>query len=689
MRLLNTGNFEVKLFGEDQVPPYAILSHTWNEEEVTLQDMEGTDAANKKGYEKIKGCCSIASANGFEYVWIDTCCIDKASSAELSEAINSMYYWYQEAKVCYTYLADVPSKSKFSDSRWFTRGWTLQELIAPSSVIFFDEEWKKLGTKETLRQDVFDCTGIPIGILLGDDELETSSIAQRMSWAAKRKTSRIEDRAYCLLGIFGINMPLIYGERDAAFIRLQEEILRISDDHSLFAWKSLDNRGGLLASSPASFIDSYNVVQSRPFGSFNNPLTVSSRGIHLELRFIGRGHRGLGLAILHCKERGGDDTWIAIYVRDLDMTMERFERVQSEELESLDLRKFGPSEYPVRRICIQMGRMARMRRSRDLGKHASLPPEIYPDGTPRKLMNFEGPTTLLRAAGKGLEDDVWLLLTRSNVGINLKDKNGWTALTHAIIGGHEATFKMLLARREVDANSKDSGGRTALSWAAENGREAMVKLLLDNGADLEAKDNKGRTPLSRAADSGHEVVVTLLLEKGADLKATAENDQKLLFWAIENGHEAVVKLLLDKGADLETETEDGQTPLSWAAQYGHRAMVQLLLDRGADFEAKARDDRTPLSWAAQNGHKAVVKLLLDKGADLEVKDENGSTPLSSAAFSGHEVVVRLLLDKGADLKAMDYSHRTPLSCAIYCRHEAVVKLLVDKSADLKDKGVFG
>jgi hypothetical protein len=125
MRLLNTGNFEVKLFGEDQVPPYAILSHTWNEEEVTLQDMEGTDAANKKGYEKIKGCCSIASANGFEYVWIDTCCIDKASGAELSEAINSMYYWYQEAKVCYTYLADVPLKSKFSDSRWFTRGWTL------------------------------------------------------------------------------------------------------------------------------------------------------------------------------------------------------------------------------------------------------------------------------------------------------------------------------------------------------------------------------------------------------------------------------------------------------------------------------------------------------------------------------------------------------------------------------------
>src|SRR6266702_4059585 len=158
MRLLNTGNFEVKSFEDDEVPPYAILSHTWDEEEVTLQDMEGTRAVNKKGYEKVKHCCSVASANGFEYVWIDTCCIDKASSAELSEAINSMYLWYQEAKECYAYLADVPSKSKFSGSRWFTRGWTLQELIAPSTVMFFDEEWKKLGTKETLRQDISDCT---------------------------------------------------------------------------------------------------------------------------------------------------------------------------------------------------------------------------------------------------------------------------------------------------------------------------------------------------------------------------------------------------------------------------------------------------------------------------------------------------------------------------------------------------
>jgi hypothetical protein len=245
-------------------------------------------------------CGKQAAQDGLQYFWADTCCIDKTSSAELSEAINSMYHWYQEAEVCYAYLADAPSRSEFRDSRWFTRGWTLQELIAPSVVVFLDENWRQLGTKANLRQVVSDRTSIPVNILSGDDDLESFSVAQKMAWAARRETSRIEDRAYCLMGIFGINMPLLYGERESAFIRLQEGIMKISDDHSLFAWKSPDNRGGLLATSPSSFIDSYNIVQFNPFNTINSSFTTSSKGIHLELRFIGRGHRGLGVAILHC-----------------------------------------------------------------------------------------------------------------------------------------------------------------------------------------------------------------------------------------------------------------------------------------------------------------------------------------------------------------------------------------------------
>src|SRR3984885_15797145 len=264
MRLLNTTKRELEEFGGNEIPLYAILSHTWGESEITFQDIEG-DAEEKVGYEKVRETCSRAAADGFDYVWIDTCCIDKTSSAELSEAINSMYRWYQESGVCYAYLADVPPNAvdyqtgtigpEFSKSRWFTRGWTLQELIAPSTVIILDQKWQEIGTKSSLQRVISEITGIPTNILLGGD-LEDASIAQRMSWASKRKTTRIEDLAYCLMGIFGINMPLLYGEGERAFTRLQEEIMKVSDDHSLFAWKSSEKYAGLLTTSPAALLNS-------------------------------------------------------------------------------------------------------------------------------------------------------------------------------------------------------------------------------------------------------------------------------------------------------------------------------------------------------------------------------------------------------------------------------------------------
>jgi hypothetical protein len=259
MRLLGTeesdrGEFEIEEFTDGEIPSYAILSHRWGDEEVTFQDIKGACAATRKGHEKVKKCCELARRRGFKYIWMDTCCIDKTSSVELSEAINSMYRWYQDARECYAYLADVQSESEFRNSAWFTRGWTLQELIAPSILIFLNEQWKELGDKKSLNQLVFDRTGIPVRILSGDDDLETASIAQRMSWAAKRRTTKIEDRAYSLMGIFGINMPLLYGEGELALVRLQEEIMKVSDDHSIFAWKCKgQNHGGLLATSPDAF----------------------------------------------------------------------------------------------------------------------------------------------------------------------------------------------------------------------------------------------------------------------------------------------------------------------------------------------------------------------------------------------------------------------------------------------------
>jgi ankyrin repeat protein len=621
MRLLrrcDTGDFSLTQFGDEDIPPYAILSHTWgaDTEEVTFEDLTNGTGKDKPGYVKIRFCGEQARLDNLHYFWIDTCCIDKRSSAELSEAINSMYRWYQDANVCYAYLADVPSKAKFSGSRWFTRGWTLQELIAPSKMIFFDEGWKELGTKENLRESVSNCTGIPGSVLSESDGVEKGSIAQRMSWGAKRRTTRLEDRAYCLMGIFGINMPLLYGEGERAFLRLQEEIMRISDDHSLFAWRSSDNRGGLLATSPASFIDSHKIVQSNPFDTFNSPLTVSSRGIHLEVRFIGRGRQGLGLAILHCKERGGEDKLIAIYVRDLFLTMEQFRRVQSEKFEQFDRRKFRLSQYPMRRICIQTGRLIS---KIPTNCHNIIPEDIYPDRMLTDLMNFGEPKSLLRAAERGLEDVVWLLLTRSDVNVGLKDKDGRTALRYAVMGGHKTVVKILLSNG-ANLESQDKNDQTSLSWAAENGYEAMVKLLLNEGANLESKDKYDRTPLLWAARNGYEAVVKLLLQEKAEVNTAAANNsgRTALQAAAEGGHLAVVEQLLQEKAEVNAAAayNSGRTALQAAAEKGHLAVVERLLQEKAEVNAAAAgyDGITALQAATEGGYTKIVACLLEAGA---------------------------------------------------------------------------
>lgn len=274
MRLLrsmlneSTNELDISLeeFSSD-VPPYAILSHQWGRtrDEVSYQDFMGphTAAKAKKGYRKIDYCCRQALKDGYEYSWVDTCCIDKTSSAELSEAINSMYAWYQQAQVCYAYLTDVPShddtvdvSSRFQSSDWFTRGWTLQELIAPRRMTFFTADWIEVGSKEQLAGAIQERTNVPAQLLSGDPSalLRNASVAQKMSWAAGRRTTRIEDRAYSLMGIFGVNIPIIYGEGLSAFRRLQEEIIRSSADHTIFVWQSDQYFSGLLAESPDGFV---------------------------------------------------------------------------------------------------------------------------------------------------------------------------------------------------------------------------------------------------------------------------------------------------------------------------------------------------------------------------------------------------------------------------------------------------
>jgi hypothetical protein len=281
---------------EADAPPYAILSHTWgnSEDELSFQDMVNiSHHRHKMGFHKIRSFCARARQDGYQYAWADTVCIDKSSSAELSEAINSMYKWYSKSAVCYVFLEDLPSKnttvSRFDlgKCRWFTRGWTLQELIAPEHVIFFNKSWEIVGLARDIASDISKITGIDHGTLLGAS-VKRISIARRMSWASRRITSRPEDLAYCLLGIFGINMPMLYGEGERAFIRLQQEIIRISNDQSIFAWSADETLGppksgywSLLAPSPAYFKDSYKYVPIRGLGQ-SVEHSVTSGGIFLE-----------------------------------------------------------------------------------------------------------------------------------------------------------------------------------------------------------------------------------------------------------------------------------------------------------------------------------------------------------------------------------------------------------------------
>jgi hypothetical protein len=204
MRLLHTKTLEFREFHQSQLPKYAILSHTWRHgEEVSFQEMSSKDRELKKGFAKIKITCRVALMDDLDYAWVDTCCIDKSSSAELSEAINCMYQWYSDAKRCYVYLDDLAAgpdlEKNLSDCRWFTRGWTLQELLAPnkaSRVRFYDKDWNYRGSKQRLSSIISTCTGIREEVLLKKVALKDCSVAERMSWAASRKTTRTEDKAY-------------------------------------------------------------------------------------------------------------------------------------------------------------------------------------------------------------------------------------------------------------------------------------------------------------------------------------------------------------------------------------------------------------------------------------------------------------------------------------------------------------
>lgn len=261
-------------------------------------------------------CCDLARSRALNWTWIDTICINRTSFAELSEAINSMYRWYQRSTECYVFLDDVkwlqdqdlPSSvdftyqnwQSFRNSRWFSRGWTLQELLAPDDVQFYSWDGTFLGCRSDLAEVSSSICGIGTDYLNKGCPIAHASVARRMSWAANRNTTKKEDVAYSHLGIFDISMPLLYGEGEKAFLRLQLAIMDRTDDDSILAWniKTLydstnDAWTGILARSPHDFHGSVTVARTALSSlsgnrAFTQPtqraVTLQSRTMPLGLR---------------------------------------------------------------------------------------------------------------------------------------------------------------------------------------------------------------------------------------------------------------------------------------------------------------------------------------------------------------------------------------------------------------------
>ncbi|KAI1175180.1 heterokaryon incompatibility protein-domain-containing protein [Nemania sp. FL0916] len=394
MRLLDTKLYRLVESNDvpSPFPPYAILSHTWisPKDEITYQDFKQrksdieNDIFKQKGWAKLRKYCDRAARDGWDWAWMDTCCIDKTNPADTQEAINAMFRWYQNASICYAYLEDVDAnevsngsdpnaggvpvdqdlddasnknnvanpdsdlrqalKKFLINAKWFTRGWTLQELLAPPYLVFVDCAWRRMGTRESWAAEIEKASNIDAKHLTSLDpgDFMSCSIAMRLSWASGRETTVEEDETYSLLGLFGISLPLIYGEgRLRAFNRLQRELITVYNDDSIFAWKAVNdrsessgvlNRGrhsagrGILAPSIREFWDS---SQIECFGLYGNSFTMTNRGLELQAkRWMNKIDPVKCVVCLNCGNTE-EDLHIGI---PLSRNNDSYERIQVDEL---------------------------------------------------------------------------------------------------------------------------------------------------------------------------------------------------------------------------------------------------------------------------------------------------------------------------------------------------------------------
>ncbi|KAI9148849.1 Vegetative incompatibility protein [Paramyrothecium foliicola] len=730
MRLINVKTSSLEEFHEDQVPAYAILSHTWGveAEELTFQDVEeGNVQKSGIGSTKFRFCCQQAEEDGYTHVWIDTCCINKADMVELSEAINSMFRWYERAAVCYVYLSDVAGNqnpreegSSFQSSRWFRRGWTLQELLAPTELVFYSSEWRVLGTKVQLCTTLERITGIPVSIVRGVGAIRCASIAQRMSWAARRKTKRKEDQAYCLLGVFGISMPMIYGEgSEKAFFRLQEHIIKNLRDQSILAWGltqdgCTEGRGGkgpkgLLAATPADFAHSGTIVPRDRTTSYLDSIEISGGSLRLSLSQVASSEGLVGL--LNCGPEADIQTVVGIRL--------------------FKTSPGGPEEYTRRGGCHFMKqtnlhsfsvRTALSVISNDSGpntkgethahwlydeddlKNAQLklievtPPSAW--DSRRAVITSEvlsrkdaRPSIVMKLRPQGPEGQDFILMLH----FNTKDGDIGARYCLATCARDTSTKEIWvnspLIYKHVSSNTTACNGAVTVKVTTElmGGaatflmRLAKVKFPPFKTIDLTWEMRKPQMTLKIEGILHDQQKWHALsqLEYDESGEITSIQSTPVFLWAFKYGYHEIVEILrVTQRIDMnEVRSPAGLSLLTWAIELDHASIVEILLQGGADVEANNCGSLTPLSLAVKLGNVKIVQSLLTHGADMAAVDYLGLTPLCLAAVTGNTEIVNILLDKGSDMRFDSLKFGTPLHAAVRHGQEAIVTLLIGRGAD--------
>ncbi|KIL83622.1 hypothetical protein FAVG1_13156 [Fusarium avenaceum] len=719
MRLINADNLELETWGSDN-------------EEVSFEDMK-VENTQKVGMQKVIGCCQQAKADDIKYVWIDTCCINKDSSKELDEAINSMFQWYRRASVCYTYLTDVAHDddpwdptSKFYSSSWFRRGWTLQELLAPGVLRFYSQNWDLLGTKADLSGEIEKITGIPRKFLLGWVDFHQASVAQRMSWASKRETKREEDMAYCLLGIFNVTMPMIYGEGRRAFQRLQLRIMEQTTDESILAWgmpspgsecltQSWEDNlsSGVFGSSPADFVNCGDIVPRAQDLMPANTFLISGGYVRTTLKLKSSDELGT-YALLNCGPEHSKGEVIAIPLVRTSAVLSANEYIRPQEHHPIRINK-SQTKASIQEIGIRVEPQVQL--PQVVGRRFWL----HIDGHQKLKLNLRQTWPPLQwEKGRALIAIVNTNQFVLNFNINGRQSSVdcYTITTPTDSFALEEIGESLDFIRKEDLETKIAGDETfAVKFAIvkdEFAQETIFYLTLTEtteGATINANVHR---QISIAKTKGE---FLKLVQEEEWARSYAERNLEDLT-AAKKDLESFGKVLSDleeKERRLAREKKSVRTQMRQVTDNTRRLDQLWTLLTAVQQQHKVQRktleatlDDTEMVQGPGNWLEGFIQRQLNKAREVQEKSDHSETglqqpkypvdnqqnmgsfvPLLWAAANGQDIIAGILLEKGSSVNIKDDDNNTALLFSASCGHRDTASLLLTHGALLEAKNKDG